>query len=88
MKLNRGTRSPQADDRGSQCKVATAALANGGKPVLYMLLSTILLMMLCMMFSQSFGPGAWSKPQQKYKIHQLSHADKTLKLKAAHVMRI
>lgn len=73
MKPTRGAK-PHTDDQQSQCRVATAAIASSGKPVLYMLLSTMLLMMLCLMFAHSFGPEAWSKPQHLYKNHHLSHA--------------
>lgn len=86
MKPTRGARLPQANDSKSQCRVATAAMANSGLPVLYMLLSTLLLTLLCMLFAQSFGPEAWSKPQHLYKSHHLSHVEQSTT--AASVMRI
>ncbi len=62
-----------SEDNGSQCKVATAALANGSKPFLYMMISTLLLALLCMLFARSLAPEALSAPKF-YKSHRVSHA--------------
>jgi hypothetical protein len=56
--------------RNSQAKVATAV--DHAKPMLYMMLSTAMLIILVYMFSLSFGPDAWSK-QRDLTRHHVSH---------------
>ena len=65
----------------SQCKVATAV--GQAKPLLYMMLSTAMLIILVYMFSLSFGPEAWSK-QRDLTRHHVSHQVQ----QTAHLMRI
>jgi len=75
---------PDDDYRwSSQAKVATATSI--GKPVLYMLISTALLIMLTYMFALSFGPDTWTQ-QNTYTRHHVSHLNPTVQ--PTHLMRI
>lgn len=67
------TSSRQNEGHSRSQAVAVASTWVGrSKPVLYMLMSTVLLLLLVWMFSQSFGPGAMSR-QHDFSRHHVSH---------------
>lgn len=72
MEPTRQSRSHLDQGYHGNCQAKVASAVGHAKPVLYMLISTAMLIVLVYMFSLSFGPEAWSKQRDLSRQH-VSH---------------
>ena len=72
-----------ADYRRRSCQTKVATAVGHAQPLLYMLLSTAMLIVLVYMFALSFGPDAWSKQRDLTRQHVSHNVQRT-----ANLMRI